>query len=252
MELSGPRWKGKDFSNLAKSNPISQIITQLKSSLSSSKTTVVFDGTNFYLKTLPFQTYLLNCASFGREIFKTSEKDEQHFVFDSEETFYLFHELKCINVISRENRTQISEGELWNHMRSKNELFPVFYKAYSHLRNKNWVVKSGHNYQVDFVAYRHHPALVHAEYGVVVDLERERGERKWGRIRNLDDLGGLIRICNGVAKTILVLGIWGFDENDLGCLNCLEKMIVDERTITRWVASQSRELCEINENDDEL
>nr|GEX65405.1 ribonuclease H-like domain-containing protein [Tanacetum cinerariifolium] len=53
-------------------------------------------------------------------------------------------------------------------MTSKNESFPEFFKAYSHLREKNWVVRSGDQYGVDFVAYRHHPSLVHSEYGVLV------------------------------------------------------------------------------------
>ncbi|KAG8075608.1 hypothetical protein GUJ93_ZPchr0006g40676 [Zizania palustris] len=45
------------------------------------------------------------------------------------------------------------------------------YKAYSHLRLKNWVVRSGLQYGADFVAYSHHPALVHSEFVVVVVAE---------------------------------------------------------------------------------
>ncbi|KAJ3669540.1 hypothetical protein LUZ60_011490 [Juncus effusus] len=250
MELSGPRWKGKDFDKIANSNPMFQIITQLKSSPLSAKTTVTFDGTTSYLQTIPVHTDLLNRACFGREIFNSPKNDEQHFQFDLEETFYLYHELKCINVISRDDKTPISEEELWNYMINENQLFPVLYKAYSYLRNKNWVVRSGHQYKVDFVAYRHHPALVHSEYAVIVDLEEMRGERILGKLKDLSDLNGSIRICNSVAKTILVLGIRGFDEKDLCSLNCLEKMIVDERTITRWIPSQSRDLREASENDE--
>ncbi|MCI50046.1 tRNA-splicing endonuclease subunit Sen2-1-like, partial [Trifolium medium] len=61
-----------------------------------------------------------------------------------------------------------NDEQLWRYFKSKKEAFPCFYKAYSHLRMKNWVVRSGAQYGVDFIVYRHHPARVHSEYGVLV------------------------------------------------------------------------------------
>lgn len=50
--------------------------------------------------------------------------------------------------------------------RSKKQ-FVHYYKAYAHLRSKRWVVLSGIQYGADFMAYRHHPALVHSEYDLM-------------------------------------------------------------------------------------
>ena len=61
------------------------------------------------------------------------------------------------------------------YMMSKKENFTNLFKSYSHLRMKNWVVRSGSQYGVDFVAYRHHPSLVHSEYAVIV-LSDNNGE----------------------------------------------------------------------------
>ncbi|KAI4365405.1 hypothetical protein MLD38_021391 [Melastoma candidum] len=53
-------------------------------------------------------------------------------------------------------------------MTNRNSSFPESYRAYPHLRGKNWIMRPGSQYGVDFVAYRHHPALVHSEYAVLV------------------------------------------------------------------------------------
>lgn len=49
---------------------------------------------------------------------------------------------------------------------------------------KNWVVKSVNIYGVDFVAYRHHPALVHSEFAVLVLAD---GDANW-RLRLWSDI----------------------------------------------------------------
>ncbi|OIT28099.1 trna-splicing endonuclease subunit sen2-2, partial [Nicotiana attenuata] len=73
---------------------------------------------------------------------------------------------------------------LWNYMTSKRKNFPVLYKAYSHL-SKNWVVRLGSQYGVDFVVYRHHPALIYSEYVVLV-LSAQNGNAN-GRLRVWSD-----------------------------------------------------------------
>ena len=116
-------------------------------------------------------------------------------------------------------------------------MFPDFYKAYSHLRMKNWVVKSGNRYGVDFVAYRH-PALVHSEFSVLVLTEGD-GDTN-GRLKTWSDIHCTTRLCGGVAKTLLVLNI---NKNGQGAISpcCMVKYTVDERTIRRWNPGKCRE-----------
>ncbi|GER30557.1 tRNA-splicing endonuclease [Striga asiatica] len=88
--------------------------------------------------------------------------------------------MKCMKLLVRENKSANDE-ELWCHLMPNNSNLPVVFKAYSHLRMKNWLVKSDSQYGVDFVAYRHHPSLVHAEYAVIVLSDKE-GESKNERL----------------------------------------------------------------------
>ncbi|KAL5559358.1 hypothetical protein UlMin_035569 [Ulmus minor] len=92
---------------------------------------------------------MFNRDCFGEPI-TVAETSKQWFQLGMDEAFYICYSLKCLKI-------------LWRSKRSKKELVPVFYKAYSHLRTKNWVVMSGVRYGVDFVAYLHCPALVHSE-----------------------------------------------------------------------------------------
>jgi tRNA splicing endonuclease len=59
-----------------------------------------------------------------------------------------------------------SISELWLLL-VENESFLCFYKAYHHLRIRNWIVRNGKQYGTDLIAYRHHPSQVHAEYVVI-------------------------------------------------------------------------------------
>ncbi|KAI7733707.1 hypothetical protein M8C21_020690 [Ambrosia artemisiifolia] len=102
-----------------------------------------------------------------------------------------------------------TDNELWEYMSSRKASFPNFFAAYSHLRVKNWVVRSGCQYGVDFVAYRHHPSLVHSEYGVLV-LSQGNGN---DRLRVWSDIQCTLRLCGSVAKTLLILHVNKKDEN---------------------------------------
>ncbi|XP_031112211.1 tRNA-splicing endonuclease subunit Sen2-1-like [Ipomoea triloba] len=123
-------------------------------------------------------------------------------------------------------------------MISKRENFPSLCKAYSHLRSKNWVVRSGSQYGVDFVAYRHHPALVHSEYAVLV-LSSEGGNGN-DRLRVWSDYHCTLRLCGSVAKTLLVLHVEKHNL-DSESPSSLDSYIIEERTITRWSPEQCRE-----------
>ncbi|KAK1654072.1 hypothetical protein QYE76_071877 [Lolium multiflorum] len=145
----------------------------------------------------------------------------------------------------------MSEGELWDHLCSASDLFPEMYKAYSHLRSKNWVVRSGLQYGTDFVAYRHHPALVHSEFAVVVVPEGAEFGGRFGRLKVWSDLLCALRASGSVAKTLLVLTI-SSSICELGSPDCLEQLVVHERKITRWIAQQCREQrcepCRVKQN----
>ncbi|KAL2941866.1 Transcription initiation factor TFIID subunit 7 [Bienertia sinuspersici] len=115
---------------------------------------------------------------------------------------------------------------------------------------KNWVVRTGSQYGVDYVAYRHHPALVHSEYAVLVLAERNGNSSR--RLSLWSDLYGTIRLCGGVAKMLLVLHVLGIND-EIDSPICLKNYQVETRTICRWIPQQTREkkndakLCSENE-----
>lgn len=238
MELSGSRWKGKGFSDIAAENPMSEIVKKLKYSLSQSKATAMLSGCVSLLEAKTELADLLNRSCFGRQI-TTSEKASHWFQLSSEETFYMHHDLESLTVIN-ETEMPLNEFELWNHMKVKKAAFPELYMAYAHLRRKNWVVRSGAQYGVDFVAYRHHPALVHSDYAVLVLQEGDGNAQQNARLRAWSDLQCRLRVSGSVAKTLLVLFVDG-NGGDAAFPSCLQQFSVEERTITRWVAEQCRE-----------
>ncbi|XP_073310074.1 tRNA-splicing endonuclease subunit Sen2-2-like [Primulina huaijiensis] len=233
----GPRWKGKAAEATSLADPMSKIISRLQSSLIESNSHGILSGCSVLLAAHPEQTEILNQACFGRPII-TTEKDKQWFQLCLEEAFYLCYVMKCIKIVGG-NNCLIDDTELWQYMASKKDCFPVLFKAYSHLRMKNWVVRAGSQYGVDFVAYRHHPALVHSEYAVLV-ISEEDGDTN-GRLRVWSDFNCTLRLCGSVAKTLLVLFISKNGDNRDLTPSCVENYNVEERIISRWIPEQSRE-----------
>lgn len=233
-----PRWKGKAAKAKAFADPMSKIVLELQSSLVQSEAQALLAGCSALLAVESEQIDLLNRACFGR-LLVTTEKEKQWFQLSMEEAFYLCHSLKCLKINVGEDNCPKNDEELWEYMKSKKEKFPLFYKAYSHLRNKNWVVRSGSQYGVDFVAYCHHPSLVHSQYAVLV-LSGDDVDDANHRLREWSDIHCTIRLCGSVAKTLLVLYI---NKNDQGTVSpsCLEGYAVQERTIMRWSPQQCRE-----------
>lgn len=238
----GTRWKGKNFAAMANSNPMSQIVVQLQYSLTLSGTQAMLSGCDVLMQATPELADLLNRSCFGREI-STCEKGKQWFQFGLEEAFYLRHNLQALTNVTDKDRI-VSEAELWRYMKSKKPRFPELCKAYGHLRAKNWVVRAGAQYGGDFVAYRHHPALAHSEYVVIVMLEGDddddAGNGSNTRLKLWSDLQCSLRVSGSVAKTLLILSIkrnW----SDASLPSCLEKFTVEENTIERWVPEQCRE-----------
>jgi tRNA-splicing endonuclease subunit Sen2 len=218
---------------------MSSIVAELQSTLKRSNllATLSSQGGDAILGVNPHQATLLNRAAFGRAV-ENAGAEKQWFQLGAEEVFYLCHALRCISVLQREK--QMSQGDLWDHLCTTSESFPEMYKAYSHLRSKNWVVRSGLQYGTDFVAYRHHPALVHSEFAVVVVPEGAEFGGRCGRLKVWSDLLCALRASGSVAKTLLVLTI-SSSSCELGSPDCLEQLVVHERTITRWLAQQCRE-----------
>ncbi|KAK9104090.1 hypothetical protein Scep_020934 [Stephania cephalantha] len=202
----GARWKGKGSEIAAASDPMSRIVANLQSSLIQSETYGLLS-------------------------------DKQWFQLSLEEAFYLSHDLKCLKIIG-EDKCPKNDDEVWQYMKSKKTMFPDFYKAYSHFRTKNWVVRSGSQYGVDYVAYRHHPTLVHSEYAVLVSSEGAGNESP--RLKVWSDFHCTIRLCGSVAKTLLVLNIKK-NGHDASLPSCLEKFNVGELTIRRWNPERCRE-----------
>jgi len=245
MDLPGPRWKkgkdGKDFAALAAANPMSTILAKLQASLRDAQAVAVLSGDakDAILAVGEDQAVLLNRAAFGRAV-ENAADEKLWFQLGPEETFFLCHALRCITVQSEENKKQMGEGELWDLLTSTSEPFLEMYKAYQHLRLKNWVVKSGLQYGADFVAYRHHPALVHSEFAVIVVPEGKIFGARCGRMKVWPDLLCALRASGSVAKTLLILTI-STNNCEVRSSDCLEQMIVHERIINRWIPQQCRE-----------
>ncbi|KAG6761650.1 hypothetical protein POTOM_034879 [Populus tomentosa] len=240
LKKMGPRWKGKGAEAKALADPMSEIVSQLQSSLLQSNACASLSGCSVLLAAGTEQTELLTRACFGKPII-TAEKDKQWFQLGLEEAFYLCYSLKCLKIAGEDNCVK-NDLDLWLYMKLKKEKFPDFYKAYSHLRMKNWILRPGLQYGVDFVAYRHHPSLVHSEYAVIVLSEGDTG-----RLRVWSDFHCTIRLCGSVAKTLLILNV---DKNGHGAISPsrLEGYSVEECTITRWSPEQSRDDKKASEN----
>ncbi|XP_008463899.1 tRNA-splicing endonuclease subunit Sen2-1 isoform X2 [Cucumis melo] len=232
-----PRWKGKASEAKALADPISSTVLHLQSSFIQSNARGLLSGSTILYLADEEQTDLLNRTCFGRQIL-TAEKDKQWFQFGMEEAFYLSYHLNCLKIVDGQD-CEMNFQELWRYMKTQKATFPEFYIAYRHLRLKNWVVRPGSQYGVDFVAYRHHPALVHSEFAVLV-LSEGRDSNGNGRLRVWSDFLCTIRLCGSVAKTLLVLSV-----NDNGSEfvspSCLDSYSIEERTVTRWSPEQCRE-----------
>ncbi|KAF9609041.1 hypothetical protein IFM89_012481 [Coptis chinensis] len=218
MVVFGTRWKGKGSEAFALSNPMSKIVSRLQNSLTESKAFgLLLDRVvhcdrycAVHLEVELEQANLLDQACFGCHIVHT-----------------------CLEVVWRDKC--LENDELWEFMTSRRKLFPIFYKAYSHLRAKNWVVKSEIKYGVDFVAYHHHPSLVHSEYAVIV----LKGNEDITRLMAWPSLHATLRLEDGVAKTLLLLHI--NNVHNRVSPSCFEHYTVEEQIIARWNPEQCHE-----------
>ncbi|MCO5592113.1 hypothetical protein L7F22_046108 [Adiantum nelumboides] len=256
--LAGSRWKYPKAEGFALENPISDVYRQMQSMpllKSSNQISVV-------LQANPYQSDLLNDSCIGRPILvgpeyslsnsdgignhgqKKADKEKEMVPYELmfEEAFFLSHELKCLQVFSkvqqktdRQDEFLLNDESLWQLMNEHKQGFSYYYMAYSHLRRKNWIVRAGIQYGVHYMAYRHHPSHVHAEYSVLVlpDWERQMQLKSWCHMQ------GIIRLCGNVAKTLLLLQVARTDVNDQH-LKCLESYTIKEVEVKRWLPQKHR------------
>ncbi|KAH7299695.1 hypothetical protein KP509_24G025000 [Ceratopteris richardii] len=237
-----PRWKYLKAKQFALENPISDVYRQMQCMpyLKS-----FFTPTAVVLEANSLQSELLNSCCIGRPFLigpqasVSSNQSEEVLLYELgfEEAFFLSYELKCLQVWQKSNQEEIllNNDSMWQLMRLHKHGFSYFYLAYSHLRKKNWLVRTGLQYGVHFVAYRHHPSHVHAEYSVVVipEWEREMQMNSWSHMQ------GIIRLCGNVAKTLLLLHI-ARTESDDQHPQCLESYSVKEMEVKRWLPEKHR------------
>ncbi|KAG7564586.1 tRNA intron endonuclease catalytic domain-like [Arabidopsis suecica] len=230
-----PRWKWKGAEAKALAEPVSKTVSELQSSLAQIEVSGFLSSCNVLLSVEPEQAEVLDRCCFGRPVV-SAEKDKRWIQLSFEEAFFLFYKLKCIK-ISLRGRSLENEVALWRSMRSFKTNFAISYKAYSHLRSKNWIVRSGLQYGVDFVVYRHHPSLVHSEYAVLVQFICGND-----RLKVWSDIHCSVRLTGSVAKTLLVLYINGnVNTENMNLPLCLEDYTVEEQTIRRWSPELGRE-----------
>ncbi|KAH9533074.1 hypothetical protein CY35_18G031400 [Sphagnum magellanicum] len=157
-----------------------------------------------------------------------------------EEAFFLTSELKCICIYQQqtsEGCAILSEEEVWRIMKNSKPQFVHLYKAYAHLRSKHWVVRAGLQFGADFMAYRHHPALVHSDYAVVVMWEMHEQ-----RLNTWAEMQAMSRLCGSVAKTLLLLHISPNRETvDDSSPLCIHDFSVKVMEVRRWFPEKNRE-----------
>ncbi|AEE78047.1 putative protein [Arabidopsis thaliana] len=230
-----PRWKWKGAEAKALAEPVSKTVSELRSSLTQTEALGFLSSCNVLLSVESEEAELLDRCCFGRLVVG-AEKDKRWIQLSFEEAFFLFYKLKCIKICLH-GRSLENEVDLWRSMSSFKQDFAILYKAYSHLRSKNWIVRSGLQYGVDFVVYRHHPSLVHSEYAVLVQSIGGND-----RLKVWSDIHCSVRLTGSVAKSLLVLYVnRKVNTEKMNLPLCLEDYTVEEQTIRRWSPELSRE-----------
>eukprot|EP00250_Pteridium_aquilinum_P035805 c9952_g1_i1 orf=519-1334(-) len=256
--MSGLRWKYPKARSYALENPISDVYKQMQS-LPLMKS--FLSQTAVILQADAAQSELLNRVCIGRPILvgpqatlscsdgfsncapcqenTLGDIDEEVLLYELgfEEAFFLSYELKCLRVSNKKQQEEVvlNDENLWQLMSLRKHGFSYYYRAYSHLRKKNWIVRSGLQYGVHYMAYRHHPSHVHAEYSVLVVPEWE----KQMQLSSWSHMQGSIRLCGNVAKTLLLLHVTRTELNDRHP-NCLEYYSVKEMEVKRWLPQKHR------------
>ncbi|CAK9868702.1 unnamed protein product [Sphagnum jensenii] len=246
MRRSGTRWKGSRAAEVALGEPISSLYNQMQK-WQEQPLESLLTPSSVILTANPQQIHVFNRACFGRPILAATAEtsssaslEMQFLELGLEEAFFLTSELKCICIYQQqtsEGRAILSEEEVWRIMKNSKPQFVHLYKAYAHLRSKHWVVRAGLQFGADFMAYRHHPALVHSDYAVVVMWEMQQQ-----RLNTWAEMQAMSRLCGSVAKTLLLLHIIPNRETvDDSSPLCIHDFLVKVMEVRRWFPEKNRE-----------
>lgn len=256
--MSGTRWKYPKARSHALENPISNVYKELqavpliKSFLSQTAVILQADAMQSeLLNTICIGRPILvgpqaivscsdgvgNCLPFQENAQSNTDNEVVLYELSFEEAFFLSYELKCLQVFYKKHQELLllNDENLWQLMNVRKHGFSYHYKAYAHLRKKNWIVRTGLQYGVHYIAYRHHPSNVHAEYSVIVvpEWERQMQLSAWSHMQ------GIIRLCGNVAKTLLLLHV-AQTELDEQHPSCLEHYSIKEMEVKRWLPQKHR------------
>lgn len=256
------RWKNRAAAQAAQAEGLGRLLAELQGGRKLHGTCL---STAVVVDVGSHQAALLEKACFGRPVAGEpasrnsaaaspsgnatgGEGPEGHslLMLSFEEAFFLSYAAGCLLLFGQQREgaggALLSEGDTWRLFAARAPAFPRAYVAYHHLRAKRWVVRPGIQYGADFMAYRHHPAHVHSDYAVLVLEEGGGGSR----VSTWTDVHAMARLCNTVAKSLLLLVV-GFQGDrsgrsaNLASPACLELAHVQEIEVQRWLPERHRE-----------
>jgi len=100
----------------------------------------------------------------------------------------------------------------WRNFCLLDARFLELFAAYHFLSAKDWILQSGFKYAVDYVGYRTDPAISHAEFAVIVQASADDAAfllRSSDNTLAVQELQGMLRLSNSVAKTFLLCHVMG-------------------------------------------
>eukprot|EP00897_Mesotaenium_endlicherianum_P002344 jgi/Mesen1/2137/ME000152S01229 len=253
------RWKRRGSAKTARDNGMGRILSELQAGQRLRGTCV---SSAVLVEATPVQHELLEKGCYGKLIpgdsnvmqsqdeAEGSSSGEQVRVtqLTLEEAFYLAHAAPCLTLLqpseqvgpralSRAVFVPSVRGVHVPRMRTGGmAAFPELYAAYWQLREKRWVVRSGVQYGADFMAYKHHPAFVHADYAVLVMREDDQS-----RVATWINVHASARLCGTVAKTLLLLYVSCNEGVDATSVEYLKHVRVEEVEVRRWLPEKHRD-----------
>ncbi|KAM9963912.1 hypothetical protein ACTFIW_005553 [Dictyostelium discoideum] len=123
--------------------------------------------------------------------------------------------------------------ECWKEFQTNESSFISKYITYHYFRSLGWIPRSGIKYGCDYILYKLKPDLIHAQYGIIIQNRNEQStnnndnnnnnnnngeinsnqhffdESSGNRIiQSWDELSGINRVSESVAKGIIVFNIF--------------------------------------------
>lgn len=121
------------------------------------------------------------------------------------EAFFLLHRSK--RVVIRDDRSNgiglMDVNSTWSTFREAYEKsiintdFAIEYCVYEYFRSIGWIVKSGENYGANFLLYRKGPSSDHAQYAVILILDKK--QPSWNTLISYH------RVTQSVCKDLLLV-----------------------------------------------